>query len=146
MKFHWGTGIALFYGVFVSVLLYFVIKSTQQDNSLVSDDYYAEDLKYQEHYDKLRNAASLEQDLEIRENGALSQLEFLFPPALGKAEGEIHFFCPSDSRSDFKVPIEAHGQPVQTVSFKDLKKGYWKIKVDWQAGGTRFFQETAFVF
>lgn len=146
MKFNWGTGIALFYGTFVAVLLYFVIKSTKQDNSLVSDDYYAEDLKYQEHYEKLHNAASLEQDLEIRENGTLGQLEFLFPEKLGQVEGEIHFFCPSDSRVDFKVPIQANGQPVQAISFRDLKKGYWKIKVDWQAGGTRFFKETAFVF
>ncbi len=142
MKFHWGTGIALFYGTFVAVLLYFVIKSTSQDNSLVSEDYYAEDLKYQEHYEKLRNAASLKRDLEIQKNEGLGQVMFSFPEDLGKVEGEILFFCPSDSHADFKVPIR---EVKQVVSSREMKKGYWRIKVDWQAGGTRFFKEAAIV-
>ena len=146
MKFNWGTGIALFYGTFVAVLLYFVLKSTGQDNSLVSEDYYAEDLQYQEHYEKLHNAASLEQDLVIRENDGLGQVEFSFPEKLGKAEGEILFFCPSDSHADFRVTIQADERAFQAISSRNLKKGFWKIKVDWQAGGRQYFKETGIVF
>lgn len=146
MKFNWGTGIALFYGTFMVVLLYFVIKSTTQDNSLVSDDYYADDLRYQEHYDKLTNAAGLEKDLSIRANTGQQQVEFQFPAGLGNIQGEIYFFCPSDSKSDFKVPVSPDAQLFQTVPSGNLKKGMWKIKVDWQAGGKPFFKEEVIVF
>lgn len=146
MHFNWGTGIALFYGTFVSVLLYFVIKSTGQDNSLVSADYYADDLKYQEHYEKLSNAASLGRDLDIRSNHGFSVVEFHFPGELGEASGEILFFCPSDSKSDFRVPVRPDGKSVQVVSSKGLKKGHWKVKVDWQAGGKLYFKETNMTF
>ena len=146
MHFNWGTGIALFYGTFVSVLLYFVIKSTGQDNSLVSEDYYAEDLKYQERYEKLRNATLLARDLEIRSDAGLSRVAFHFPEELGAASGEIHFFCPSDSKSDFRVPVRPGAKSVQYVPCAGLKKGHWKIKVDWQAGGKSYFKETNIIF
>ena len=67
MKINWGTGIAIFFSVFVLSLVYQVYRSTQYDHSLVSDQYYADDLRYQEHYDKLANAQSLEKDLQIRQ-------------------------------------------------------------------------------
>ncbi|MBK6949673.1 MAG: FixH family protein [Haliscomenobacter sp.] len=94
MKFNWGTGIALFYGTFVLIMVFAVIRSTKQDNSLVSDQYYADDLKYQEHYDKLVNAQSLERDLAVKNNPSLGQVELRFPSALGQVSGEVHFFCP----------------------------------------------------
>lgn len=146
MKFNWGTGIALFYGTFVAVLLFFVLKSTGQDNSLVSEDYYTEDLKYQEHYEKLQKTAALQQDLIIRTNDGLAQVEFTFPEKLGKAGGEILFFCPSDSHADFRVPIQVNESAFQAISSRNLKKGFWKIKVDWQAGGEQYYKETGIVF
>lgn len=146
MKFNWGTGIALFYGTFVVVLLYFVIKSTGQDNSLVSDQYYADDLAYQQHYDKLRNAQSLEQDLEISAPVDEGQVLLQFPANLGSVQGTIHFFCPSDSKQDFSVPVKVDTSYLQSVPHTSLKKGMWRIKVDWEAGGTAYFREEVLHF
>ena len=56
MKINWGTGIAIFYTLFASVLVMVVIKSKQYDHSLVVDNYYEEDLHYQSHFDKLVNS------------------------------------------------------------------------------------------
>lgn len=141
MKFNWGTGIALFYGTFVVVLVFAVIQSTKQDNSLVSDDYYADDLKYQEHYDKLVNAQSLEQDLTVKNNANQGQVELQFPSTLGQVTGEVYFFCPSDSQQDFRVPVETDTAFLQVVSTQNLKQGLWKVKVDWKAQEKVFFKE-----
>ncbi len=141
MKFNWGTGIALFYGTFVLVLVFVVIRSTKQDHSLVSDQYYADDLKYQEHYDKLVNAQTLEQDLEVKNNPNLRQVELLFPSGLGQVSGEVHFFCPSNSKLDFKVPVKTDSAFLQVVSTENMKQGLWKVKVDWKAQNKAFFKE-----
>jgi hypothetical protein len=45
MKFNWGTGIAIFYIIFVVSLVFQVFKSRQYDHSLVVDNYYEEDIK-----------------------------------------------------------------------------------------------------
>ncbi len=110
MKINWGSGIAIFYSLFVITMVYAVVRSTQFDNSLVSDHYYADDLKYQEKFDKLSNAQGLKQDLEIQTAESGSQVELFFPSELGKVHGEIYFFCPSDQSRDFKVNIAPKSQ------------------------------------
>lgn len=59
MKLSWGTGIAIFYSVFVIVLVFVVVKSTSIDNALVTDDYYKKDLEYQTQIDKQVNSQGL---------------------------------------------------------------------------------------
>lgn len=143
MKFNWGTGIALFYGTFVAVLVFAVFKSTTYDNSLVSDHYYADDLAYQQHYNKLKNSQSLLHDLEITK--ANKTITFQFPTEVGKAQGDIQFFCPFDSKQDFKVAISPDTQQLQSIDISKLKTGRWKIKVDWQANGKDYYKEQAII-
>ena len=141
MTINWGTGIALFYGLFVLILVGVVIKSTQFDNSLVSDHYYADDLAYQEHYDKLVNSQQLDKDLSIAPNPSGTAVELQFPPGMQAVKGEIIFFCPSDSKQDFRVPVQPDARNQQVISTQALKPGLWKVKVDWTAGGKAFYKE-----
>ncbi len=141
MKFTWGTGIFLFYSVFAAALFYVVFKSTQYDHSLVTKEYYAEDLKYQEHYEKLVNTQGLEQDLQIttQKEGMVS---LQFPEELGnQITGEILLFCPSNSKFDMKVPVSLSEDFSQLIPTEGLKSGRWKVKVDWIAGGKKYYSE-----
>ncbi len=145
MKFNWGYGIAIFYSVFVLALVFQVFKSTQYDHSLVSDKYYAEDIAYQEHYDKLANSQSLEQEVSVSQNGSKSAVEIQFPKDLSNIRGEIHFFCPSDSRQDFRVPVRPNGDYKQVVSTQNLKPGLWRLKIDWKASRKSYFKEEVII-
>ncbi len=144
MKFNWGTGIALFYTIFAAVLIFAVIKSTSYDNSLVSDQYYADDLKYQEHYVKLVNSKALTEDLKIVRGK--TDVTLTFPEEVGAVQGEIVFFCPSDSKQDFTLPVRPDAERRQSVPIEGLKPGLWKVKVDWQADGKTYYKEEMVVF
>lgn len=146
MKINWGTGIALFYITFVVALVYQVYKSTQYDHSLVSDEYYAEDLQYQKHYAKLVNSQQLEEDLQIIQEKAQESVKLQFPTELQDISGEIYFFCPSSSSSDFKLSIQTDSQNQQLVSTKELRRGLWRVKVDWGAAGKSFYKEEVITF
>ena len=141
MKINWGTGIAIFFSVFVLSLVYQVYRSTQYDHSLVSDHYYADDLRYQEHYDKLVNAQQLEEDLKIRLAADKATLELHFPKQIADHGGEIFFFCPSNQSSDFRLPVEPMGDGVQRIPTAELLRGLWKIKVDWTGNDKAFYKE-----
>jgi hypothetical protein len=143
MKLNWGTGIAMFYSTFVLVLVTVVIKTTTFDNSLVSEDYYADDLNYQKQYEKLKNSKNLLKDLEIIKELDGDILKFQFPIDLEIPQGEIYFFCPSDSKLDFRVPVKVDADYQQQIVIKQLKTGLWRIKVDWQAGKIPYFRELA---
>ena len=141
MKINWGSGIAIFYTLFVITMVYAVVRSTQFDNSLVSDQYYADDLKYQERFDKLSNAQGLKQDLEIQTAESGTQVELFFPENLEHVHGEIHFFCPSDQGSDFKVNVAPNLKHRQVISTTGLKTGMWRVKVDWSDGSKAYYKE-----
>lgn len=146
MKINWGWGIAIFFSIFVITLIFQVWKSTTYDNSLVEKDYYAKDIAYQEHYDKLKNSAALKKDLSITELPQKKAVRLQFPAELGKPSGTIHFFNPAKSDLDFKLDIEADTAQSQLISTDELKKGLWKVKVDWQADGKAFYKEEVVVF
>ncbi len=143
MKFNWGTGIAVFYSVFVLALLYQVFKSTTYDHSLVSEHYYADDLAYQQHYDKLANAMKLEEDLKVWNKIQQSVVELHFPEEFAEVSGEAYFFCPSDKKSDFRVPVQLQDGHVQRISTEGLRSGLWKVKVDWEAEGKAYYKEVS---
>ena len=94
MKINWGTGIALFYSVFMLVMISAVLKTKTYDHSLVSDHYYEDDLNYQKHYDKLVNAQNLNDDLAIVLDRVKMMMKFEFPEEMDKVNGEIQFFLP----------------------------------------------------
>jgi nitrogen fixation protein FixH len=141
MKLNWGHGIAIFFSVFVISLIYQVYRSTQYDNSLVSEKYYADDLNYQQHYNKLVNTQQLEEDLQIHTNRKDNTVELRFPDEVQQVHGEIYFFCPSDQKSDFKIAI-APQDKTQKVSMDGLRPGLWRIKVNWDAEGKEYYKET----
>lgn len=141
MKWNWGYGIAAFYLVFVGALVFQVWKSTQYDHSLVSDQYYQDDLNYQEHYEKLVNTRNLRQNLLILEDKEQERVKLQFPKDIGTPSGYVRFFCPSASDQDFSVPVQPDAQGIQWVSTGNLKPGMWRVKVDWTAGGTPFYKE-----
>lgn len=140
---NWGTGIFAFYSLFVVALLFQVWKSTQYDNSLVSKDYYAKDLTYQEHYEKLQNAKQLPRDVQVvnDEQG----LHIIYPEGFQQISGEILFFSPIDSDKDFTVAVAPGPEGKQEVVLGAIRRGKWKVKIDWKGDGRAFFTEQSIV-
>ena len=141
MKFNWGTGIAIFFTIFVLALVFQVYESTKFDHSLVSNDYYADDLAYQQHYDKLVNTQQLQEGLKIWNKKQKEEIELVFPSEFSEVMGEVYFFCSSDAKSDFRLMVQPGPDRVQRIPTHGLRRGLWKVKVDWQAEGKGFFKE-----
>lgn len=141
MKINWGTGIAIFYTIFAVTLLFAVVRSTHYDHSLVSEQYYADDQNYQKHYDKLVNASHLKEDLQIWNKKQAERIELQFPKDLKGVAGEVYFFCPSSSKKDFKLKVQPDKNNLQMIPTEGLKKGLWKVKVDWTGANKAFYKE-----
>jgi len=143
MKFNWGTGIFLFYGAFVTAILFAVIKSTTYDHSLVIDNYYEEDLQYQKTYDKIQNSQSLSAPLVFHYANEKGVLDFRFPSNIGQPKGEIWLYCPNDKSSDKRLKIKTEERQM-LIHTSNLKNGYWKVEVNWEADGKSFLDRFSF--
>jgi hypothetical protein len=139
MKLNWGTGIAIFYGVFVFFLAFQLVRSTQYDRSLVVDDYYAKDLLYQEHFDRLVNARDLGQAVRFKQDAG--QLEIAFPASHDSPVGQVWFYKPDAVQLDHILEIRTNENRSMLTDISSLHKGLWKVKVTWSEGGVDYFDE-----
>ena len=135
MKFTWAhAAIAIpitIVVVFTSVLIRSM--SDEKKTELVTEDYYAKEIQFQEQIDRTKNALVLKTNLEWNKVGENWQLGLKgdYDPEL--AEGTLTIYRPSDSSLDFDVPMVLDVNFNQMVSGKNFKKGKYQIQVRWTA-------------
>ena len=132
-KINWGTGIVITLVLFISFILYFVIKmSTNSDYEydLVRPDYYKHEIEYQQRIDKLNNAKTLTQNILIRRvtNGIF--IDFPKNISQEKIEGSIYLYRPSNKKLDITLPILLNDH-TQFISDEVLIGGRWNVQVEW---------------
>ncbi|WP_053971743.1 FixH family protein [Mangrovimonas sp. ST2L15] len=134
MKFNWGTGIVIAFIAFISFIMYFVINMSTNDkynHELVTEDYYKQEVKFQEDINKQNNAKNLAHNLEINKTNDGLVIQFPEEMDVTKISGKVFLYRPSDKQSDFETPISlsTHNLLIPDTRLSD---GRWNIKVDWQ--------------
>lgn len=137
MKFNFGTGIFVFLVIFICTLIFVVLKSTTIDHSLVAEDYYNDDIHYQQQYDK--KSRSNGSDM-VRFNDSGEQLVIQFSDNTAP-NGTISFYRPSDKSLDFSKNIALDEKLQMVFAKSEIAKGKWKIKVDWSEKEKTYYKE-----
>jgi hypothetical protein len=116
----WGKGIVIAFIAFALFIGALVTVCVRQDINLVSKNYYAEELMYQEQIDRLNNAAALTErpSIVIR----AGNLEVWFEGFEKFEEGELVLTRPSDPRYDAKFTVNAGSDPVSIRSVQVSKR------------------------
>lgn len=141
MKLNWGVGIFAGYGVFLIIVLGTVLFTTTEDINLVTEDYYEQEIAYQQQIDKMNRTKDLPEQLEIKvEQG---RIRFAFPKMFesGEISGSLHIYRPSSNKMDLRVPIALNSNNEQIFPTSGIAKGLWEINVDWQANGNEYFNK-----
>jgi len=140
MKFNWGTGIVLAFIGFISFIMYFIITmniNKKYNHDLVTEDYYAEELVYQNDIDKLKNSKTLIENITY--NKSEEGLIIYFPKDFdfNKITGNMFLYRPSNKQLDFETEISL-SNPYLLIPDKRLVGGRWNIKIDWQYNGKSY--------
>ena len=134
LKIGWGTSIVIAIALFISFILFFVIKvqsDSKYDNELVVDEYYKKDSQYGDDYVKMQNAQDLPEKPQVTQKGDVIEVRFpaVFIPK--DIQGTVSFYRPSNKKLDFQVPISL-SKPSLLIPKLDLVGGRWDILIDWQ--------------
>ena len=78
----WPVGIAVIYIFFMVVVIGVVIFSTYHKVDLVSDDYYEQEMRYQQQIDRIERAGSLSKSVEWIYDQNLQSVTIQFPSEL----------------------------------------------------------------
>ena len=142
MKFNWGTGIVLTFVLFAAGIFYLISICTQENNDLVSDDYYSREIAFQSQIDKEKNADQLVHPLHVSFDKSADLISISFPnQEHSMIEGNIHFFKPDNAALDFDVNIATDSLLQQVVSAEKMKRGLWRAQVDWKSNGKSYYEE-----
>lgn len=134
----WGKGIILTIIGFVALIMTMVVISVRMDGiELVTENYYEEEIKYQDRIDESKSADDL--DREVISFDAQSKVIELDLP--NGTKGSLQLFRPSDSSLDQEIQLDVTHSGITQIPLKELKSGYWKIQLNWTENGVDHYQE-----
>jgi len=135
MKFHWGTAVFSFLGLFVLALIFILYKSRQVDHSLVLDKYYEEDLAFQSKYEKMDNYSNLSQKISIAKSPEGDTLFVRFPYEQEREHiGKLTFYRANANKEDESFDIKTDKNSLMKIPLHSFSSGKWTIKIVWQWG------------
>ncbi|HKJ07403.1 MAG TPA: FixH family protein [Flavobacteriaceae bacterium] len=140
LKLTWPAGIIIALTAFIIFILSFVFKVTFLDeyhHHLVSEQYYKDELNYQQEIDEVNRGLALEQNIKLSKTA--NGLNVIFPKEFDykNIEGTIYFQRTSNNKIDFKIPIDLTSH-TYLISNEKLLEGRWNVKINWKANNTNY--------
>ncbi len=134
----WGKGILLTIISFVALIMTMVVISVRMDGiELVTENYYEEEIKYQDRIDQSNSANELDRTV-ISYDPQVKAVLLDLPTG---STGTLQLFRPSDSTLDQEIQISVNQSGQTSVSVSDLKAGYWKLQLKWDEAGVTYYEE-----
>lgn len=137
---NWGKRIVVAFILFAAFLAVMITIMMKQDIGLVSKNYYAEDLAFQEQFERKQNTEQLEFKPEI----TIEQKQYLkvyFPSVSYVEKGEIKLFRPSSDKLDQQIQLNASADSVQIFPLQLLEPGAYRVKMKWTMEGKEYYLE-----
>lgn len=143
MKINWGKGIVIAFVLFISFILYFVMKvqtNHKYDNELVVDKYYQKELLLNSQIKREENAQRLTEQVSITTDEASIIVEF--PPNFdySKIKGKVSLYRPSSQKLDFETPVSL-SSPRLLIPKSNLADGRWDISIEWNYQGKEYLNK-----
>lgn len=135
---NWGKAIIVVYVLFGAFIISMVVMTYQQNIDLVADDYYAQELDYQNHIHKMENLVELG-GVKVKRSGDF--LQIIFPEALASTalSGRIDLYRPSNALFDWSEDFQLNNANVYELDASKMLGGKWDIKLEFTGGNTDYY-------
>lgn len=136
---NWGKWIIVSFILFAGFIATLVAVCMRQDVSLVSKDYYQDELAYQDQIVRVNNANRLAERPVIKINGSFVEVGF---NEFNKIEkGTLKLFRPSDAKMDKVIILTPTDETKQLFPIGELEKGMYRARMLWVMDDKEYFVE-----
>jgi len=142
---NWGYKILIVYLVFVAGIAVMVYKSTTQKIDLVTTDYYAKELKYQDRIDAVKRTGALTSKVtyEVKDQTITLLLPAEFESK--EASGTVMLYYPADNSKDVNKDFTTGNRSI-TIKIPATASGSYQLQLNWVADGhAYYFEENLFL-
>lgn len=138
VKFNWGHGILIFFGIFLSLAAVFIVFAFRHKNDLVTNNYYEKGANYSEQMAIDKRSVVFKDSIVILRQE--QHIVFNFSPYLLSNSDtlSVHFFRPSDKKLDYHMQLPLTDS-VFSLDKNILATGRYEVKMQWQMQGESYF-------
>lgn len=140
MKLHWGKSIVIAFALFMSFILYFIIKvqsNSKYDNELVVDEYYKHDAHYSDELAKIQNAEDLSEKPVITHSDKGVTIAFPKRFISKDIKGKVSLYRPSAKIMDFERYLQLSNSKM-LIPKADFAGGKWDMTINWSYQGKSY--------
>jgi len=137
---NWGHKIIIVYAVFVAGMLFLAFKSSKQNVDLVTEDYYAKELQYQQKIDELKRTALLSAPVNFEVVNHALTIRFPKDFDTKKIKGDVALYCPSDEKKDINRQFIVTDSTVN-IPIPASYHGLYYVKINWMADSINYYFE-----
>lgn len=137
MKFNWGTGITIFIILFITFILSFVFTAAYTHTDLYAEDYYQQELDYQETIKAKSNAQYISEDLFLSQGTKSIVVHFPDSIKMDNGSGSIQFYRPNDADDDVTYGLEPVNKKM-IIDKTKLTAGKYHVKLYWKEAGNDY--------
>ena len=137
---NWGHKIIIVYAVFVAGMLFLAFKSSKQNVDLVTEDYYAKELQYQQKIDELKRTALLSTPVNFEVVNHALTIRFPKDFDAKKIKGDVALYCPSDEKKDINRQFIVTDSAVN-IPIPASYHGLYYVKINWMADSVNYYFE-----
>ena len=136
--------IAVVFIAFMGFVISIVVYTAFLDIDLVAEDYYQQEVDYQEIIDAKKNSVELKKQLLMRQNDAM--ITIFFPEKYNgiNIKGTVHFYHPKSAKFDFKQDLKLSDNNTQNIDKSKLLKGNYVVKFKWEDNGKKYYIEKSY--
>ena len=136
---NWGKWIVLSFVLFTLFIGTLVVVCVREDISLVSPDYYQQELVFQDQIERIRNTEMLKGKPVIQ---LLNQaLVVQFNQSQSIDGGNLLLFRPSDNHYDKSYALPSPGGDTQQFDISNLPRGMYKARLLWKMQSKEYYLE-----
>jgi len=124
----------------MSFILYFVVKMFTEDQyqyDLVVEEYYKQEIGFQDELDAEKNAIELAENVVIEKTETGVMIDFPENEAFSNIDGVVTFYRPSNKNLDFTKPVILENQKM-FIPKNEIAAGRWNISVKWDQNGKTY--------
>lgn len=136
---NWGKSIILAFILFAAFIGALVTICMRQDVSLVTREYYKEELDYQAQINRIAHTTTLSEKPSIQVESGI--IEVHYSDFRSIQSGELHLFRPSDPKMDKQFDLRRSAEALQYFSTAGMERGMYRARMKWTMNGEEFYME-----
>lgn len=143
MKLNWGQSITIVIILFMAFILTLVYKMHYRTADLVRDDYYEQEILYNDKKQSINNYKSLKDKISItqKEEGIIIQ----FPSSIDVKKGHVQFYRADDKSLDKDYELSLNKEQKMILPYNDFRVGKYEINISFKTTDNSSYLHQSFI-